>query len=71
MLVCHCYAISDRRIRAAVREGARTCREIQRRCFAGSGCGTCRKVVQEIIRSEVGSLEQATSEREVLPLAAG
>ncbi len=52
MLVCHCHGVSDRRIREAVRQGARTPREVARSCGAGLSCGGCRPLVQMIVRTE-------------------
>ena len=52
MIVCHCKAISDRSIRQAVREGARSPRQVARACEAGRRCGGCHPVIREIIESE-------------------
>jgi len=52
MLVCHCQAVSERRIRESVRAGARSCREVERMTRAGSGCGGCAEAVSEIIARE-------------------
>ena len=52
MLVCHCHGVSDRAIRAAVREGA-TCRgHVTRACSAGRSCGGCAPMIDQIIRAE-------------------
>jgi bacterioferritin-associated ferredoxin len=56
MLVCHCQAVSDRRIRESVRSGARSCREVERATGAGSGCGGCSEAVAEIVARESQSL---------------
>ncbi len=52
MIVCHCHGVSDRSIREAVQEGARTCRQVARACRAGRACGGCRPVIHEIIERE-------------------
>ncbi len=52
MIVCHCHGVSDRAIRAAVQEGARTRRQVARACHAGRACGGCRPVIHEIIERE-------------------
>lgn len=57
MIVCHCQAVSDRAIRAAVRDGARCRRSVARACRAGRSCGGCTRVIDEIVRSEVAQLE--------------
>ena len=52
MLVCHCHRVSDREIRAAVRGGACTLDDVANQCGAGSGCGGCQPVVEEILADE-------------------
>ena len=54
MIVCHCHGVSDRAIRKAVRDGARSASEVSAECAAGAGCGGCTEVVDEIIRAEAG-----------------
>jgi bacterioferritin-associated ferredoxin len=70
MLVCHCYGVSESRIREAVREGADSCESVRRACFAGGGCGGCRTAVVEILQSE-RPLRAEPDATEVPPLAAG
>lgn len=57
MIVCHCQAVSDHAIRAAVRDGARCRRSVARACAAGRSCGGCTRAIDEIVRSEVAQLE--------------
>jgi bacterioferritin-associated ferredoxin len=52
VIVCHCQAVCDREIRAAVRAGARSLRQVARACDAGRSCGGCRPAIHEIIESE-------------------
>jgi bacterioferritin-associated ferredoxin len=52
MIVCHCKAVSDRRVRQAAREGARTCVEVSDACGAGSDCGGCHPTIEQILREE-------------------
>jgi len=52
MLICHCNGISDRTIRGAIRNGARTPAEVARSCGAGSGCGGCLSAVRDLIHTE-------------------
>ena len=47
MVVCHCHAVSDTRIREAVVDGARDVIDVAMECGAGTGCGSC---VDEIRR---------------------
>ncbi len=57
MIICHCQAVSERAIRAAVRDGARCRRSVARACAAGRSCGGCTLAIDEIVRSEVAQLE--------------
>ena len=52
MIVCHCSGVSDREIRSAVREGARSCRDVARACAAGRLCGGCRPLIRRILETE-------------------
>jgi len=60
LIVCHCQGVSDRSIRQAVREGARSVRQAARVCRAGRMCGGCRPVICEIISSESSESAPAT-----------
>jgi bacterioferritin-associated ferredoxin len=40
MIVCHCHALNDRTIRAAIQDGADE-EELAQRCGAGGKCGGC------------------------------
>ena len=52
MIVCHCHGVTDREIRASVKEGARTCADVADACGASSGCGGCEELVAEIVHCE-------------------
>jgi bacterioferritin-associated ferredoxin len=49
VLVCHCKGLSDREIHRAIRAGACTRREVARECGAGSICGGCRPLIDELL----------------------
>ena len=49
MLVCHCFAVSDRAIRAAIESGAVSIDALARRCAAGSECGGCRPALLDLL----------------------
>jgi bacterioferritin-associated ferredoxin len=49
MYVCHCRAVSDRTIRAAVEAGDRTVEELGRSCGAGTDCGGCHELLAELL----------------------
>ena len=52
MLVCHCNRVCDRTVRQCIREGARNADQVALRCDAGSTCGGCRPLVEQLIRLE-------------------
>lgn len=58
MIVCHCHAVSDRRIRELVRAGARSVRDVARRTGAGSGCEGCASTLREIVEREAHAAAQ-------------
>jgi len=49
MLICHCKGLTDREIHRAIRSGASTQREVSRECGAGSVCGGCRPLIDELL----------------------
>jgi bacterioferritin-associated ferredoxin len=52
MIVCHCFRVSDREIRACAREGACNVSEVGNACEAGTGCGGCRPEIANILDRE-------------------
>ena len=52
MIVCHCRAVTDRAIRQAVRNGARTRNDVVSACAANMSCGGCTPAVDKIIEAE-------------------
>jgi bacterioferritin-associated ferredoxin len=58
MYVCHCRAVTDRRICEAIEAGACDAETVRRRCGAGAGCGGCVAAVQALL-ADYGRLEPA------------
>jgi len=54
MLVCHCYGVTDRDIRDAVRRGDEA-------TVAGTGCGGCLSMVESLVAAERHAMTNATS----------
>jgi bacterioferritin-associated ferredoxin len=52
MIVCHCYQVTDRSLRHVIDEGACCPERIAEACGAGSGCGGCRPVIEELLGSQ-------------------
>ncbi len=49
MYVCLCKAVTDKQIHEAVDNGVHTVSQLQESCGAGTGCGRCREVAQQLI----------------------
>ncbi len=52
MLVCHCRRVSDREIRAVVRQGSTSVRDVCKASGAGTCCGGCMPAVKNIVQEE-------------------
>ncbi len=62
MIVCHCHSVTDREIRSSVQCGARSCEDVGEACGAGTGCGGCESLVEEIVECERRRLAVIQSE---------
>lgn len=55
MFVCHCRAVTDRQINAAIADGATTAAEVSRATGAGSVCGGCIPEIERLCtRTSIG-----------------
>ena len=52
-VLCVCKQVTERRIRKAVKEGRRRFVSVKQATEAGSGCGLCQPLVQDIIEDEL------------------
>ncbi len=48
-MVCHCEAVNDTAIRAEIADGALDPESLASRCGAGSRCGGCLTVVENLL----------------------
>ncbi|HSU40739.1 MAG TPA: (2Fe-2S)-binding protein [Polyangiaceae bacterium] len=55
MIVCHCRAVSDRAIRASIRDGATTIEAVCAVTGASGCCGGCEPMVSDILDEELGA----------------
>ncbi len=53
-VICVCKQVTERRIRKAVKEGRRRFVSVKQATEAGSSCGLCTPIVEDIIRDELG-----------------
>lgn len=62
MIVCLCKGVSGRSIRAEIRNGCRSVRDVGQACGAGTGkgCRACVKQIREIIDEETAGLSPVT-----------
>lgn len=49
MLLCHCAAVSDRAVRAAIDSGARGEDEVAEHCGASLRCGGCLPALRRVL----------------------
>jgi bacterioferritin-associated ferredoxin len=61
MVVCHCKAVSDRTVDAAIASGASSLSEITERCTAGGGCGGCHGLLEALLRATATEREPAAA----------
>jgi NAD(P)H-nitrite reductase large subunit len=54
VIVCQCRAVSDRILRASIREGATTVDALREVTGASDCCGGCEPLVTEILDQELG-----------------
>ena len=50
MLICHCRRVNDGVARAAIEAGATDLDGLAELCRAGSGCGGCHPILEELLR---------------------
>lgn len=49
MIVCVCHGVSDRHIKAAIRDGATTVEALGAELGVATGCGCCREACGDLI----------------------
>ena len=57
MLICHCRRVNDGVARAAIEAGATDLDGLAERCRAGSGCGGCHPMLEELLRGALSRLD--------------
>jgi bacterioferritin-associated ferredoxin len=59
MIVCVCKAVSDRHIRAAVKDGATSLRDLTRELGVGTCCGKCLPEAKSSLRASLDACDSA------------
>ncbi len=54
MYVCVCHAVTDRQIREAAQDGARTLKDLRRDLGVTRDCGRCASCANECLRQAQG-----------------
>lgn len=52
MYVCICNAITDTQIRQAAKSGVEDLWSLQKKLGVAAGCGSCKEIASDILRSE-------------------
>ncbi len=47
--LCHCRMVKTETVKNAVKAGCRSVAEVSRTTLAGTGCGSCRKDIEDVI----------------------
>lgn len=53
MYICICHAVTDKRLRVSIQNGATTVAQLQRETACGTGCGCCLDHVEALLHSEL------------------
>jgi len=69
MIVCVCKSVSDRKIRAAIAEGADSFEELQFELGVSTCCGKCEESVREVM-AQCGICESHCGVERPVPLPA-
>jgi bacterioferritin-associated ferredoxin len=61
LIVCHCEAVNDTTVRAAVLSGAEDIAAVGQRCRAGTDCGGCHRTLERLLRSQITTFDAAAA----------
>ncbi len=61
MIVCVCKAVSDRHIRAAVKDGASCMRDLTRELRVGTCCGKCLPEAKAALHASLAQRNASTT----------
>jgi bacterioferritin-associated ferredoxin len=70
MIICVCKAVSERRIRVAVQNGATTLRDLTRELGVGSCCGKCVPHAKTALSQCLSAHEECAAPAGFFPSAA-
>ncbi len=61
MIVCHCEAVNDQTVRAAVLSGAADVAAVGERCRAGTSCGGCHRMLERLLHDHIAPTAAAVA----------
>jgi bacterioferritin-associated ferredoxin len=61
VIVCHCEAVNDKAVLAAVLSGAEDIESVGRRCRAGTNCGGCHRMLERLVREHIAPMAAASA----------
>lgn len=67
MYVCSCCAVTDRTVKSAIAEGARTIEQIALRCGAGSLCQGCWPTLADLLAEAADDAPERAGTRSSRP----
>jgi bacterioferritin-associated ferredoxin len=53
LIVCHCEAVNDKTVQAAVLSGAQDVASVGDRCKAGINCGGCHRMLERLLHEHI------------------
>ena len=68
MYVCVCRAVTDRQIRAAVADGARSLKDLRQGLGVASECGRCASCARQVLREAVAMEDAQAAAAWIQPL---
>lgn len=68
MIVCVCHGVRCSKVRAAIRDGAATVDEVGEACGAGTDCGSCQELIEDLIQEEASGVTHVHGPRTSLPV---
>ena len=60
MIVCLCHTVNEDSVRECVRNGASSVCAVQKKCEAGTDCGSCVYHLQKVVEEELQQKEEGT-----------
>lgn len=63
MIICHCHAVNDRQIKAAVANGIDTVRGLNRELGIGNTCGQCLPQARRVLENALMQIAEPVAKK--------